>query len=199
MPAKRRALSLRKLTGIGLDFGVAVRKAAQSWPQGNQVQLLGDICCTNGGVCRLCGIFITTGHEETFFTATRSGPGALLVSLLDGTLVSLDPLTGAELWAEPFNSGQPLIRSVPAEAPGPPAPPGGGTGEAPAAAGSLAAVFPGLDGALYAYADGGGSDAGKSRPRGLQVRPQTASSCGRLSVCVSFLLKGARLRTRRSW
>ena len=94
------------------------------------------------------------------------------MSLLDGTLVSLDPLTGAELWAEPFDSGQPLIRSVPAEAPGPP--PVGYPGQDPMAGSSLAAVFPGLDGALYAYADGGGAGAGEGQPRGLQVRPRAA-------------------------
>ena len=116
--------------------------------------------------------------------ALRSGPGALLVSLLDGTLVSLDPLTGAELWAEPFDSGQPLIRSVPAEAPGAPAPPVGYPGqEDPSAGNSLAAVFPGLDGALYAYADGGGAGAGEAQPRGLQVRPRAASGCCQL-LCV---------------
>lgn len=115
--------------------------------------------------------------------ALRSGPGALLVSLLDGTLVSLDPLTGAELWAEPFDSGQPLIRSVPAEAPGAPAPPVGYPGGDPMAGNSLAAVFPGLDGALYAYADGGGARAGEAQPRGLQVRPRAAGGCGRPPVC----------------
>ncbi|KAK9828434.1 hypothetical protein WJX81_007728 [Elliptochloris bilobata] len=96
-----------------------------------------------------------------------SGPGALLVSLLDGTLVALDPLTGAELWAEPFDSGKPLIRSVPAAPSGTPAAPGGNPGEG-TPAGGLAAVFPGLDGVLYAYADGGGGDTGEARKRGLQ-------------------------------
>lgn len=109
----------------------------------------------------------------------RSVPGALLVSLLDGTLVALDPLTGAELWTEPFDSGKPLIRSVPAAAPGAAAP-GGDAGVKPSV-GALAAVFPGLDGALYAYADGadagggGGGGGGKPQKRGLQVCSRTAS------------------------
>jgi hypothetical protein len=109
----------------------------------------------------------------------RSLPGALLVSLLDGTLIALDSLTGAELWAEPFDTGKPLIRSVPA-APGAPV----AAGEDPAGhqglGTGLGVVFPGLDGALYAYADGaepggggggGGGGGAAARKRGLQVRP----------------------------
>ena len=118
-------------------------------------------------------------------------PGALLVSLLDGTLIALDSLTGAELWAEPFDTGKPLIRSVPA-APGAPL----AAGEDPDAHASLGTglgvVFPGLDGALYAYANGpepggGGGGGAAARKRGLQVRP--AAPAGR-PARAAFMARG---------
>jgi len=121
----------------------------------------------------------------------RSLPGALLVSLLDGTLIALDSLTGAELWAEPFDTGKPLIRSVPA-APGAPL----AAGEDPDAHASLGTglgvVFPGLDGALYAYANGpepggGGGGGAAARKRGLQVRP--AAPAGR-PARAAFMARG---------
>ncbi|GAX74713.1 hypothetical protein CEUSTIGMA_g2161.t1, partial [Chlamydomonas eustigma] len=57
---------------------------------------------------------------------------ALIVSLLDGRVVAVDPLSGAVLWS--FDSGSPLLSVQQSEA----APPG-------------VHIFPGVDGGLYAY------------------------------------------------
>lgn len=187
---------LREPTGINLALlwlCAAPRIHARKAPACSVLEA--HVALVLGGVCRHCGAARIWAQRQSF-AALRSGPGALLVSLLDGTLVSLDPLTGAELWAEPFDSGKPLIRSVPAEAPAPRAPPVGDPGEDPMAGNSLAAVFPGLDGALYAYADGGGVGAGESQPRGLQVRPRAASGCDQPWYVLGSY-KGARSRARR--
>lgn len=67
----------------------------------------------------------------------------MLASLLDGSLVSLDPETGQTLWT--FDSGLPLLSSS-------------GLSERPD--GGKRAIFPGTDGTLYSYQPGGSGKPG---------------------------------------
>ena len=88
----------------------------------------------------------------------------LLVSLLDGTLVAVEPSSGVPLWA--FDSGGPLVSSSGL---------GGGGSENSGGA----ALVPGVDGSLYAYTpleaaiegSGGGSSGSSGSSRGLARLP----------------------------
>ena len=93
----------------------------------------------------------------------------LLVSLLDGTLIAVEPTTGAPLWA--FDSGSPLVSSGGLGG-GRRQDGGGGDGGTSNEGG--AALVPGVDGSLYAYApaeaaiNGGGGGRGLARlPTGV--------------------------------
>jgi len=78
-------------------------------------------------------------------TPCRPDQDILIISLLDGRVVAVDPSGGSVLWS--FDSGSPLLSVQQSEA----SPPG-------------VHIFPGVDGGLYAYH---GLDSNKAR---LEVR-----------------------------
>ena len=79
------------------------------------------------------------------------------MSLLDGTLVAVDPGSGRLLWT--FDSGSPLVSAAGAAEEAAHA--GGGAAVQPCCS---TAIFPGVDGALYTYKQDG------ELGRGLEVR-----------------------------
>lgn len=68
---------------------------------------------------------------------------AILASLVDGSLASVDPETGRTHWV--FDSGSPLLSS---------------SGFAEDSKGGQYTIFPGSDGALYSYRQGGQGEQG---------------------------------------
>eukprot|EP00884_Botryococcus_braunii_P010148 jgi/Botrbrau1/19134/Bobra.0077s0046.1 len=95
---------------------------------------------------------------------STSGPASLIVILVDGRLLALDPNTGAEAWT--WDTGSPLVSSAGLTA-------GGADGAHDGADGSFHAtrtLVPGVDGALYAYHHQ--NDDGDLQ-LGLQKQPQT--------------------------
>jgi hypothetical protein len=85
------------------------------------------------------------------------------VSLLDGTLVAVEPDSGRLLWT--FDSGSPLVSaSGSAEVGAGLVPEGGGPHATAAPAQQGRAIFPGVDGALYSYKKSG------ALGRGLEVK-----------------------------
>lgn len=83
--------------------------------------------------------------------ATRLAQEVLVVSLLDGHVVAVEPETGRLLWT--FDSGAPLVSSKQASVKSPSSP--------------AFNVFPGADGGLYAY----------HGMRALEVRSHTCIGC----------------------
>ena len=76
--------------------------------------------------------------------------GALIVTLLDGSIVAVDRDRGRVLWT--FDSGAPLVSAR----------------QSPAGRRGFN-VFPGADGGLYAYHGGGGGGGGGDAQRGLSL------------------------------
>lgn len=99
------------------------------------------------------------------------------MSLLDGTLVAVDPGSGRLLWT--FDSGSPLVSAAGSAEESS----NGGKGSAVQPCCSTA-IFPGVDGALYTYKQDG------ELGRGLEVRfpdltPHPASAQVRVHACAS--------------
>ncbi len=82
----------------------------------------------------------------------------LLVSLLDGAVVAIDPDSGSRLWT--FASGFPLVSASGATNVGK-----ADSSDSTAVSRASRTIFPGADGALYSYRQDG------EVTRGLEVRP----------------------------
>jgi outer membrane protein assembly factor BamB len=112
----------------------------------------------------MCSLSGEIGHEELLTDANFGlrvcSPSSLIVVLVDGRLLSLEPHTGAEVWT--WDTGSPLVSSAGLTA-------GGADGAHDGADGSFHAartLVPGVDGALYAYHHNVDGDL----QLGLQVR-----------------------------
>jgi len=131
-------------------------------------------------------------HSHSSPPPAPSSTSPLIVSLVDGTVLAVDPATGATLWR--FDTGSPLVSAAglgPGERPWAEGEGGGGGGGGPGApAAASMGVIPGAaDGALYAYSVGDG--AGLARLPGASV-PALAAAGATLTADGGVVLGAVR-------